>query len=518
MVIVSVISGDPAQHRHALPTADPTRRIRGSGSQQNCLAAFESAKAELPSVPLKDRGHWLCKRLYWRRPTGFTPVASTHRHRSLRLDLLSPRQSLSKEHYVELMNQPFNGQLGTLLLEQLNSSEYHTLNIAVAFAKNSGVLRIKDALQSFRERSGRVNVYVGVDLGGTSYEALTALRLYTDSLSVVHSESGQTFHSKVFQFVGLHKSLMIVGSHNLTGGGLWTNFESSVHIYSHNTEADAEDPNLCGNSLFHKLSLLDKSIMSIRSQDIIDRLLKHGYVSKEVSTQVRRGRAVAGSEVMPPLFGRGVPAQLPRSVTEQESPPADGVPPLASPAASSPVDLAAPIASLSIKEEETIWFETRRMTGGSRNILDLSMKSLIERGSPTGTSFDMGDPRFMRGGVEFFGLNPADTDQRKSILINFEGVDYSGNTILFPLGESSNGTWRLQIKGTSSQGQKITDAFRSKGVDDYLVRKIITFTKIEDDYYFMSVFAEDELEKFRSSSRILARNGSTTTAKQLGLL
>ena len=36
---------------------------------------------------------------------------------------------------MELMNQPFNGQLGNRLIELLDSSDYHTLNIAVAFAK-----------------------------------------------------------------------------------------------------------------------------------------------------------------------------------------------------------------------------------------------------------------------------------------------------------------------------------------------------------------------------------------------
>lgn len=124
---------------------------------------------------------------------------------------------------MELMNQPFTGQLGNRLIDLLDSPDFHTLNIAVAFAKNSGVLRIKDGLKRFRERGGRVNAYVGVDLGGTSYEALTALLLHTDSLNVVHSERGQTFHTKIYQFSGSEKGLIVVGSHNLTGGGLWTN-------------------------------------------------------------------------------------------------------------------------------------------------------------------------------------------------------------------------------------------------------------------------------------------------------
>src|SRR5690606_26711518 len=131
---------------------------------------------------------------------------------------------------MELLNQPITGQLGDRLIESLESEDYQTLNIIVAFAKNSGVLRIKDSLERFRERGGIVNVYVGVDLGVTSYEALTALLLHTDSLNVVHSEKSQTFHTKIYHFLGKEKALIVVGSHNLTGGGLWTNFESSMLI------------------------------------------------------------------------------------------------------------------------------------------------------------------------------------------------------------------------------------------------------------------------------------------------
>lgn len=408
---------------------------------------------------------------------------------------------------MELMNQPFTGQLGNRLIELLNMPDYHTLNIAVAFAKNSGVLRIKDALERFRKRGGKVNAYVGVDLGGTSYEALTALLLHTDSLNVVHSEKGQTFHAKIYQFVGKDKGLVVVGSHNLTGGGLWTNFESSVLIPVGGPSAN-EEKLLSGlKDYLEELNSLKDSFMSVGAQDDIDKLLQNGYIFKEVAEQVRRAKAAKAEEGRERLFGNGAPAKLPRIATSMKV--KEVAPPPALP------------GSISVPrsdEGQTIWFETKSMTGGSRNILDLSMKSLVERGDPKGTAFDLGDPRFMRGGVEFFGLNPTATDRTKNITLNFEGIDYADNTILFPVGENANGTWRLQIKGASASGRRITDAFRAKGETHYLVEKVITFTKIQGDYYFMSVFPESELENFKAASRILARNGSTRNAKQLGLL
>jgi HKD family nuclease len=408
---------------------------------------------------------------------------------------------------MELMNQPFTGQLGDRLIDLLNSPDFHTLNIVVAFAKNSGVLRIKDALARFRARGGLVNVYVGVDLGVTSYEALTALLLNTDSLNVVHSEKAQTFHAKIYQFLGEDKGLIVVGSHNLTGGGLWTNFESSVLIPIDKSSANQIQILQDMDDYIAALTSLKGSFMPIGSQDEIDTLLQNDYIFKEVTEQVRLAKAAKQNGTGKRLFGNGASAKLPLvTMPKKEQSAAVSV---------LPVSI---IPVTSTDEEQTIWFETKKLTGGSRNILDLSMKSLVERGDPQGTPFDLGQPKFMRGGVEFFGLNPTATDKIKNITLNFEGVDYAGNSILFPVGESANGTWRLQIKGISSADVKITDAFRSKGETHYLVEKIITFTKIEDDYYSLSVFPESELGNFEAASRILARNGSTKSAKRLGLL
>lgn len=407
---------------------------------------------------------------------------------------------------MELMNQPLNGQLGNRLIELLDSPHYHTLNIVVAFAKNSGVLRVKDSFERFRERGGKINAYVGVDLGVTSYEALNALLLCTNSLSIVHSEKSQTFHSKIYQFLGDSIGMIIIGSHNLTGGGLWTNFESSSHITLDKSNPDDIEILKVQEDYFNNLASLNNSFMPITSKDDINILLENGYISKEVSQQLHSAKRTKSGGAVERLFGNGFPARLP-SVS------------------SAPIAIAPDKSALVQKgpellkeQSKTIWFETRRLTGGSRNILDLSMKSLVERGDPIGTPFDIGESRFMRGGVEFFGINPSSTSVRKDITLNFEGIDYSHNTILFPTGESANGTWRLQIKGISSNHVKITDAFREKGEDHYLVQKVVTFTKIKDNYYSISVYPESDIKDFEVASSILARNGLTRSAKRLGLL
>lgn len=405
---------------------------------------------------------------------------------------------------MEILHQPLTGQLGQRLIELLDSADYQSLNIIVAFAKNSGVLRIKDALEKFRSRGGTVNVRVGVDLGGTSHEALTTLLLHTDSLQVVHAEKGQTFHPKLYYFQGDEKSLVIVGSHNLTAGGLWTNFESSVIIPVSQSKKDQVELQQGVDDYIGALASLTDLSMPIGTQLDIDMLLENGYVFKEVAEQVRRANRFTQQGERTRHFGSGVPAKLPRVATTND--------------VSERTTQQTPLLVPRGDEVQTIWFETRALTGGSRNILDLSMKSLVVHGDPTGTPFELETPRFMRGGVEFFGLTPTATEETKNITINFEGIDYKNNTILFPGGDSANGTWRLQFKGVRISGEKITEAFSAKGEEYYLVKKIVTFTKVQDDYYFMSVFPESELEEIMKASRIVARNGSTNNSKFLGLL
>jgi hypothetical protein len=293
----------------------------------------------------------------------------------------------------------------------------------------------------------------------------------------------------------------------LTGGGLWTNFESSALIPVEISSNQGIEILRSQDDYMFRLTSLKESFMPIESKVDIDKLLQNAYIFKEVSQQVRLAKATTVDGSRERLFGNGTTAILPRvGISAKED--ATGASEVSTVEDPNPKN----------EESETIWFETKRLTGGSRNILDLSMKCLVERGDPTGTPFDLGEPGLMRGAVEFFGINPSSTEARKDITLNFEGVDYEGNTILFPTGENANGTWRLQIKGVSSTQERITDAFRAKGEEHYLVEKVVTFNKIKDDYYSISVFPESELERFKDASRVLARNGSTRNAKQLGLL
>lgn len=60
---------------------------------------------------------------------------------------------------MSVINQPFQGQLGTILINEIKQN-YSSLTIFSAFAKNSGVLRLKNTLEEHRSNGGNVTAFI----------------------------------------------------------------------------------------------------------------------------------------------------------------------------------------------------------------------------------------------------------------------------------------------------------------------------------------------------------------------
>lgn len=418
---------------------------------------------------------------------------------------------------MRVVNQPYDDQLGDLLLRELASGRYRTLTIAVAFAKLSGVLRIKPGLDDFRKTGGRVVAFVGIDAGGTSSEALFALLRLCDDLYVVHTESAsQTFHPKIYDLKGDTEAWLVVGSNNLTGGGLWTNFESfSIASYS---LLAPEAVGMRGSLDDYFSRLADdtsRESMRVNSEDDIRVLATEGYVEKEIAQRILYSRAITRDPGRKHRFAAYVAAPAPllpktgpstRVRVPSPNPKAMSVPGAVG------VDVREPPDSFN----NVIWFETRRMTGGAGNILDLSRSGSIESGSAAGTQFETDAPGRMLGGVYFFGVDPVATETEKHITVNLDGVDYYPCTVkIHSKGKRPNGSWRIQLRGISS----VTgDTLEHVVGHDYFKNKILVFELIRSDYFVMSVFDESELESFKSASIVVARNGAGGRSKYYGLL
>ncbi|MDO5292772.1 MAG: phospholipase D family protein [bacterium] len=408
---------------------------------------------------------------------------------------------------MSILNQPFQGQLGDILIEKLDSN-FKSITIFSAFAKNSGVLRLKSALEKFKENGGKITAFIGIDLDGTSYEALLNLFSLCDNLYVIHSENpSTTYHSKIYLLENDTSAWCAIGSNNLTGGGLWTNFESCSLLEYDLSSQKSELDNIY--SVIDKYT--DPSYIcstQISSIDDIDILLDANYISKEVTqkistikrrldqTEQRKKNRLFGSEKI------SIPTMI--SFEKRRKPFTTPSEP--------PVDFTIRPSNIPAFTNEQFWFEMRKSTGGSRNILDLSMLGQIESGSVIGTPYEYTDSTHMYGGVKFFEIDPNETSREKNITINYHGIDYYPSTIKFT---PNNGSWRIQLKGAPNDG---TDELSKYGNKGDFVHKILVFEKINPDYYVLSLLDESELENIKSISRVWGRNGSNSSSKAYGML
>lgn len=407
---------------------------------------------------------------------------------------------------MPIINQPFQGQLGDILISKLTEN-YKSITIFSAFAKNSGVLRLKDTLVSFKKSGGYIKAFIGIDLDGTSYEALLNLYALCDELYVIHSENfSVTYHSKIYLLENDDKAWCAVGSNNLTGGGLWTNFEScSIQTYNLPEEK---------SGLENIYSVMKKYVdpeytCSIRITSIvdIDTLLNTNYISKEVTQKIdNMARRVSQKKCQKknPLFG-SEKASIPAIITTEKP--------------HAPFSKAkVPVVDLALKPSapaftnEQFWFEMRKSTGGSRNILDLSKLGKIKFGSVAGTPYEYSAPTRMYGGIKFFDIDPEDTSCEKDITINYLGKDYYPSTIKFA---PNNGCWRIQLKGAPNDGSDELSRYGNRG--DF-VSKILVFEKIDTNYYVLSLLQDSELERIKKLSRVWALNGNGAASKAYGML
>lgn len=411
---------------------------------------------------------------------------------------------------MSILNQPFQGQLGNILIDKIENYEYSNLTIFSAFAKNSGVLRLKASLEKFKKSTGHIRAFIGIDLDGTSYEALLNLFSLCDELYVIHSENiSTTYHSKIYLLENATCAWCAIGSNNLTGGGLWTNFEStSIQEYLLPSQK---------SELNNIYSIIDKysdasyiCSTKIESIDDIDTLLNSNYINTEVSQKIKTIKkrvAETANQKNNHLFGSekvSIPTIITREKTRKL---------FSKDKTNSDVDyiIDVPTTTPAFTNEQ-FWFEMRKSTGGSRNILDLSKLGQIVEGSVVGTPYEYTDPHRMYGGVKFFEVDPEDTNTEKNITINYLGKDYFPSTIKFA---PNNGSWRIQLKGKPADGTDELSKFGNRG--DF-VFKILVFEKITSDYYVLSLLDNSKLDNIKSLSRVWGRNGSGAASKAYGML
>lgn len=133
---------------------------------------------------------------------------------------------------IRFVRQPASAdRLGDHLVANF-SRPWERFRAAVAFVKRTGTRHISAPLAAF-SRSSQVEIIAGIDHGGTSSEGLQDLLdavSPTGRIVVFHNRLPYTFHPKIYLFKSSDKADLVVGSGNLTEGGLFTNYEAGIHI------------------------------------------------------------------------------------------------------------------------------------------------------------------------------------------------------------------------------------------------------------------------------------------------
>ena len=199
---------------------------------------------------------------------------------------------------VSLIPQPFGDSAGKHLagkhlvdlLSRQEKDRFDTVRMAVAFAKASGARRIIESLRRYISNGGDVKAVLGIDHQGTSRQGLEILLDAGVEVYVFHEDNaGRTYHPKLYLFErkGL-EGVALVGSNNLTSGGLYENFELGLRV-DHDLTLE-EDERLFGEMVRSFEWFVEQG--KLLDRELLTKLNERGYLLDEApapsSTKIRK--------------------------------------------------------------------------------------------------------------------------------------------------------------------------------------------------------------------------------------
>ncbi|MBV7502728.1 phospholipase D-like domain-containing protein [Achromobacter sp. ACM05] len=176
------------------------------------------------------------------------------------------------------------------------------LLISVAFAKSQGAVVIKAALE---KNKGKCSVFVGIRNDITSYQALEAILETGAKLYAVDTGSRTTiFHPKIYLAKFKKSATAIIGSANLTFGGLHNNIEASSILDLDLSLAEDKDFVDQAEIIFNGLVATHPNhVIHIKNKSEIKEIFESGRVVDEtVVVKQKSSRASKGRGDTTPLM------------------------------------------------------------------------------------------------------------------------------------------------------------------------------------------------------------------------
>jgi HKD family nuclease len=121
---------------------------------------------------------------------------------------------------------PVGGYLKNALRRATPQSQFRVI---VALVEVQGLAMLRDEIGSIVRNRGSVEAIVGIDLG-ISKDALISLEALVGNrgIRIYRNPADATFHPKLYLLKSSTEALVVVGSSNLTGQGLRSNFEVNM--------------------------------------------------------------------------------------------------------------------------------------------------------------------------------------------------------------------------------------------------------------------------------------------------
>lgn len=386
-----------------------------------------------------------------------------------------------------------NITVGDFVIDSLTSESFNSFNAFVAFVSASGLTNIIDEMLAFKRLGGNIKLYVGVNLNATSKEALEKLLEHGIESYIIYSPNNIIYHPKIYAFEGDDATRAIIGSSNLTASGLFQNMEASVCV---DFESDDENGSVFLAEIYdHFNTIINQEHPSCQllTQEVLEILIANKIVLPEATSRAKSNKInkefgqkdTDANKQLNDLFGKLKRKRAPKGfkktvikkelLTEDES------------------DKVIVVDETTEITGGSMWIETGLMTGGSRNILDLSKKGKLN-----------GVIKF--GSVSYFGLNPTETNTTKDINVIFGGKTYISNHVFYAEGNSN---WRIRLNGETEDGDKITVFSKpSLGANGGFQNKILLFTKIDNTNFRLEILEQDEMLKLIENSSDWAKGGS----------
>jgi HKD family nuclease len=188
---------------------------------------------------------------------------------------------------IEIVSQP-EKQLGKVIDDLIpDSSPCKKIVFVSAFVALRTILRLREKILYQKDQGAEIIFNIGFDLFGTSKNVFDELNTWNCNVFVTHNSLPRvTFHPKMYLIETVRSATIIIGSNNLTDGGMFTNFENSS-LASFLLPQENIQYQKYLNSVNNLINPTESGTTKKLSQPLIDKLSRAGLIINESEARKR---------------------------------------------------------------------------------------------------------------------------------------------------------------------------------------------------------------------------------------